>query len=789
MDFIGKQLLRTEDARFLNGCGNYVDDIKVPDQAYAAFLRSPYASATITHIDTEQALSLEGVITVLTGKDWENSGGGDTSILWDVSSHDGTPMKTVPRPVLVSDTCKHVGDTLAMVVANSPNQAQNALEAINVSWTPRTCITQTAKAIEANAPLVHDDLQTNVSYDWRTGNLNDVQKIIKSASHVEKLELINNRVIPSPIEPRAVIGSYDRSSGRYTLWSTTQNPHLVRGWLANDTLKEDEQNLRVIAPDVGGGFGQKTYHYPEEPCVLWASKLIGRPVRWTSSRSEGMSVDTHARDHVTKCEIAFDNNNYITALYVDTIANLGAYQSQFGAAIPTMFYSSVLSGLYTIPNIYCRVRGVYTNTVSVDAYRGAGAPEGSYLLERLIDNSARALKINSLDLRELNLISKRKMPYKSATGTTYDVGDFPAALSRAKRIANFDGLVARQTECRKNGKLMGIGVASFIRSGGAGPSRLAAQLGSRMGLWDVANVRIHPTAKISVFCGSHSHGQSHATTYAQIVADRFGCAIADIDVIEGDTDRIPYGLGTWASRSITVVGTAITLASDRIIKKGANLAAHLMECDFNDITFSDGTYNVKGTDRNIHFSEIAKQSYYGANYPEDFELGLEETAFYDPDDFNYPYGVHVAVVNIDPDTGFITLDDYIAVNDVGRVINPMVVDGQCHGGIAQGTGQALMELATYGPDSGQLISGSLMDYAVPRARDLPSFTIDRLETITDTNPLGVKGAGELDTSGPPAAIANAVIDAVCHLGIKHIDLPLTPLKVWEAINLHSYPST
>lgn len=785
MDFIGKHLLRTEDTRFLNGYGNYVDDIHIPNQTYAAFLRSPYASAKISNIDTKQALSIKGVFTVLTGKDWQSSGGGDTSVLWDISSHDGTLMKTVSRPVLVSDICRHVGDTVAMVVADSPNKAQDALEAIKVDWTPQTSVTKTAKAIEKNAPLVHDQLETNVSYDWRSGNLDDVLSSIKSASHVEKLELINNRVIPSPIEPRAVIGLYDRSSSRYTLWSTTQNPHLVRGWLANDTLKEDEQNLRVIAPDVGGGFGQKTYHYPEEPCVLWASKLIGKPVRWTSSRSEGMSVDTHARDHVTKCQMAFDNNNIIIALHVDTIANLGAYQSQFGAAIPTMFYASVLSGLYTIPNIYCRVRGVYTNTVSVDAYRGAGAPEGSYLVERLIDNSARTLKKNSLDLRELNLISKTKMPYASATGTTYDVGDFPAAVSRAKSIANFEDLVARQTEYRSTGGLMGIGVASFIRSGGAGPSRVAAHLGSRMGLWDVANVRIHPTGKISVFCGSHSHGQSHATTYAQIVADRFGCEIADIDIVEGDTDRIPHGLGTWASRSITVVGTAITLASDRIIKKGATLAAHIMECDSNDITFSQGSYNVKGTDRKIHFPEIAKQSYYGANYPEDFELGLEETAFYDPNDFNYPYGVHVAVVTVDPETGTIALKDYIAVNDVGRVINPMVVDGQCHGGIAQGVGQALMEHAAYGSDSGQLISGSLMDYTLPRAKDLPSFTIDRLITLTNTNPLGVKGAGELDTSGPPAAIANATIDAVWHLGIKHIDLPLTPLRVWEAIHHHS----
>ena len=627
MGHVGEARARKEDDRFLTGRGRFVDDLRLPDEAHAAFVRSPHAHARIESISAARALA------VLTGDDWRRAGGGDTAVLWDITSHDGAPMTTAPRPVLTAGVARHVGDTVALVVAKDPDAAAQAAAAVETAWEPLAAVTDTASAAEADAPLVHEQFASNVSYDWRIGDRTAVDAAMAAAAHVATLRLGNNRLAPSAIEPRAVIGDHDRGTSRYTLWSTTQNPHLVRQWLARDTLRAPEQDIRVVAPDVGGGFGQKTYHYPEEASVLWASKLVGRPVRWTATRAETLLVDIHARDHVTEARMAFDRDGRVTAVEADTIANLGAYQSQFGAAIPSIFHGGMLSGQYAIPVLHCRVRGVYTHTTPIDAYRGAGNPEITYVLERLFENGARALGYDVIEARARNLVPAAGMPYASATGVAYDVGDFPAVLDKARRLAAIGELRDEQARLRAAGVLMGIGLAAFIRSGGAGPSRFAAALGSRMGLWDVATVRVHPSGKITVLCGSHSHGQSHATTYAQIVADRFGCGIDDIDVVEGDTDRIPHGLGTWASRSITVVGTALALASDRVIDKGRRLAAHLLECAEGDVDFGDGAYAVRGTDRQMSFAEIAGMAYRGASYPEGFELGLEEAAFYDPDDF------------------------------------------------------------------------------------------------------------------------------------------------------------
>ncbi len=778
---IGQPLLRKEDDRFLTGRGTYVDDLAIPDQAYAAFVRSPHAHATIGRIDAAPALAVPGVRAVLTGEDWAKAGGGTTPVLWEVTSHDGSPMHEISRPILTTGTARHVGDTVALVVADSPAAAADGAEAVAVDWEPLPAIVDTAGALAPDAPLVHPDFGTNVSYDWRIGDAAAAEAALQSAAHVTELTLVNNRLAPNPIEPRAVIGAYDASKGQYTVWSTTQNPHLVRSWLSRDTLRADEQNIRVVSPDVGGGFGQKTYHYPEEAALPWAAKVVGRPVRWTASRSENLAVDTHARDHVTTCRMGFDGEGRIVGLQVDTIANLGAYQSQFGAAIPSVFYGGMFSGLYAVPAISCRVRGVYTNTVAVDAYRGAGAPECAYVVERLVETGARELGIDRLTIRERNLVPRARMPYTSATGITYDVGDFPATFAKARALADVDALRAEQARLRDQGVLMGIGAAAFIRGGGAGPSRLAAQIGSRMGLWDVASVRVHPSGKVTVFCGSHSHGQAHATTYSQIVADRLGCAVEDVEVVEGDTDRIPYGLGTWASRSITVVGSALSIAAERIIDKGKQLAAHVLECAEADLDFADATYRVRGTDRALSFVKVADLAYSGADYPDGFELGLEETAFFDPGDFNYPYAVHVCTVNVDPETGQVHLTGYYGVSDVGRVINPLVVDGQRHGATVQGIGQALLENVVYDADGGQLVSGSFMDYGLPRADDLPPLMQASHETLTETNPLGVKGVGELDTAGPPAAIVNAVVDALSPFGIRHIDMPLSPERVWRAI--------
>lgn len=781
MAYVGEALARKEDERFLIGRGRFVDDVRLPGEAHAAFVRSPHAHARIGAVSVARARDMPGVLAVLTGDDWYRAGGGDTAVLWDVASHDGAPMATAPRPVLTAGTARHVGDTVALVVAEDRDAAIDAAAAVEVAWEPLPSVTDTALAVAAEAPSVHERFPSNVSYDWRIGDQAAVDAAMTAAAHVATLRLGNNRLAPSAIEPRAVIGEYDRGRGRYTLWTTTQNPHLVRQWLARDTLRAPEQDIRVVAPDVGGGFGQKTYHYPEEASVLWASKLTGRPVRWTATRAETLLVDIHARDHATEARMAFDGTGRVTAVEADTIANLGAYQSQFGAAIPSIFYGGMLSGQYAIPAVHCRVRGVYTHTTPVDAYRGAGNPEIVYVLERLFENGARALGHDAVEARARNLVPAAAMPYANAAGVAYDTGDFPAVLDKARRLARIEELRAEQRRLRRGGVLMGIGLAAFVRSGGAGPSRLAAALGSRVGLWDVATVRVHPGGRITVLCGSHSHGQSHATTYAQIVADRFGCALDDIDVVEGDTDRIPHGLGTWASRSITVVGTALALASDRIVDKGRRLAAHLLECAEGDVDFAEGAYAVRGTDRRMAFADIADMAYRGASYPEGFELGLEEAAFHDPENFNYPYGTHVATVVVDPDTGQVRLTSYYSVEDAGLVINPLVVGGQRHGAAAQGIGQALFEQVRYDGPSGQLLTGSFMDYAMPRADDLPAFALDEHVTPTGTNPLGVKGVGELGTSGPPAAIGNAVVDALWHLGVRHIEMPFTPERVWRAI--------
>ena len=781
MAHVGKAQPRLEDDRFLTGRGRFVDDIRLPGEAHAAFVRSPHAHARIAQISTGKARAMPGVLAVLTGADWRRDGGGDSDVLWDLSSHDGTPMAVARRPVFVTDKARHVGDTIALVVAEDPHAAADAAAAVEVAWEPLASVTALAATVEAGAPLVHEEFGSNVAYDWRLGDAAATEAAFAAAAHVTRLRLVNNRLAPSAIEPRAAIGAYDPGSERYTLWSANQNPHLVRQWLSRDTLRAPEHAIRVVAPDVGGGFGQKTYHYPEDASLPWAARLVGRPVRWTATRAETLAVDIHARDHVTEARMAFDEDGRVSAVDVDSIANLGAYQSQFAACIPTLFCATMLSGQYAIPALHYRVLGVYTNTAPVDAYRGAGNPEITYIVERLIENGARERLRDPVEARAGSLVPAAAMPYASATGITYDVGDYPAVLDKARALADLDALRAEQARLRAGGVLMGIGMAAFVRSGGAGPSRLAAALGSRMGLWDVATVRVHPSGKITVLCGSHSHGQSHATTYAQIVADRFGCALADIDVVEGDTDRIPHGLGTWASRSITVVGSALAVASDRIVDKGRRLAAHLMECAVEDIDFESGDYSVRGTDRRMSFVEVAGMAYRGADYPEGFELGLEEAAFFDPDDFNYPYGTHVAAVTVDPETGAVRLTGYYSVEDAGLVINPLVVDGQRHGAAAQGIGQALLEDVRYDPETGQLLSGSFMDYALPRADDLPAFALDSHVTLTGTNPLGVKGVGELGTAGPPAAIGNAILDALWHLGVRHVEMPFTPERVWRAI--------
>ena len=784
---IGQRVLRREDERLLRGRGRFVDDSRLENAANLALVRSPHAHARLRRIDTAVAASMPGVLGVLTGDDWNAAGFGELPCIWRVDSSNGAAMNEATRPAIVAlaagrGEVRHVGDIVVAVIATSAAQALDAADAILVEYEPLDAIVETGRALDPSAPLVHERFGTNLCFDIEFGNRAAVDAALLHAARVTSLELVNNRVAPSPLEPRATAGMYNFEDDHYTLWTSSQNPHLVRRWLSESSLRIPEHRVRVVSPDVGGGFGQKISHYPEEPIVLWASKLYGRPIRWTGTRSENLLEDTQARDHLTRCSMAFDAEGRILALDVDTIAAIGAYVTAFGAAIPGYFYAPLLAGMYRTPAIYGRVRGVYTNTVPVDAYRGAGRPEATYVVERLIEAGANEMGIDVRDIRRLNFLRSSDFPYVSPVRMRYDSGNYAGLMDKLDTIAGYDALRVEQGRLRAEGKYMGIGLAGFIDSSGGSPSRLAAQLGRRVASWDNAVVRVHPTGKITVFCGGHSHGQGHATTFAQIVAERIGCAVDDVDIVEGDTDRIPYGHGTYGSRSLSVIGIAVALATEKIVNKGAKIAAHLLECAEADVSFSQGRYVVAGTDRSAGFSQVVHAAYHADPYPLDLDPGLEETSFYDPPGRNVPAALHLCTVLVDIDTGKVTVRDFWAVDDVGRVINPMIVEGQIHGGIAQGIGQALMEAVVYDSE-GQPLTGSFMDYAVPRASDLPAFETARQETPSPDNPLGVKGVGESGTIGAPAALVNAVIDALRPLGVRHLDMPLTPMRVWTAIQL------
>ncbi len=778
--YIGKSIERVEDFRFLTGRGHFVDDMAVPDAASAVFVRSPHAHAEICGLSTDAAKAMPGVLAVLTGEDWDGEGLGKSPVMWHVPNGD-QPQNEAPRPFLTTGRVRHVGDTVAMVVAEGQFLALDAAEAVEVEYEPLPANVVTEKALDADSPVIHDQFGSNVVFDVVIGDETATNDAFAKAAHIESLEIEQNRITAVPMEPRALVGEYDVVSDRYTLWASLQAPHVTRQWLAEHSIKAPEHKIRVVAPDVGGGFGQKIYHYPEEPTVLWASKKIGRPVRWTSTRGENLLVDTHARDHATTAEMAFDEDGRILGLRVSSLTCCGAYLSPFGSCIPAYAYGMILSGAYAIPAIHARIRGVYTNTTPVDAYRGAGRPEGICVPERLLTNYARATGRDEREVRARNFIKPEQYPYESATGATYDSGDLPELARKLETIFDYDTARAEQARLREEGVLMGIGIAALHDSAGFGPSGLLAEYGARTGTWDMATIRVHPSGKITVLCGSHNHGQAHSTTFAQVAADGLGVPFEDIEIVYGDTDRIPMGMGTYASRSMTLIGSALKIGSERVIEKGSVLAAHLLEAEREDIAYEGGNFRVEKTNRSLSFAEIAKAAYTGASYPEGFEIGLEVSTFFDPPDLNYPSSIHAVIVLIDPETGRISLRDYYAVDDAGVVINPMVVEGQIHGGLAQGIGQAITEQCVFDPESGQFLSGSLMDYIVPRADDLPSFVTILHEVPSTTNPLGVKGIGETGTIGAPPAIGNAVLDALWPLGVRHIDMPFTAEKVWRTI--------
>jgi carbon-monoxide dehydrogenase large subunit len=772
---IGQSVRRKEDARFLTGSGQYTDDVVMPRQTYACFLRSPHAHAKIRNIDTKAANASPGVIAVFTGADLTGVNGLPCG--WLITDMAGTPMNEPAHPVLAQGKVRHVGDPVALIVAETALQAKDAAEAVSVDYEVLPAVVSCVDALKPGAPQVHD--AGNKCYTWALGDKAAVDAAFAKAAHVAKVDIVNNRLVPNAIEPRAVVASYNRAEQAYTLYVSNQNPHVERLLMTAFVLGLPETKVRVIAPDVGGGFGSKIYLYAEDVALVWASKQVNRSIKWTAERSEAFVSDAHGRDHVTHAELACDANGKFLAMRVTTTANLGAYLSTFASCIPTILYATLLAGQYTTPAIYCEVTASFTNTVPVDAYRGAGRPEATYVVERLVHQAAVDLNIPQDEIRRRNFI--RKFPYATPVALTYDTGNYDATLDEAMKMADVAGFAARKAEAAKRGKLRGLGYASYIEACGLAPSNVAGALGARAGLYEAGEVRVNPTGGVTVFTGSHSHGQGHETTFAQIVAARLGIDIGTVEVVHGDTGRIPFGMGTYGSRSLAVGGTAIVKALDKVIAKGKKIAAHLLEAAETDIEFKDGKFTVAGTDRSKAFGEVALAAYVPHNYPlHNTEPGLNETAFYDPTNFTYPAGTHICEVEIDPETGKTTVVAFTACDDFGIIINPMIVEGQVHGGVAQGLGQALLEQCVYDAN-GQLLTGSYMDYAMPRSNDMPSIKVGTQVTPCTHNPLGAKGCGEAGAIGAPAAMMNAVHDALLAAGVKDVQMPASPHRVWKAI--------
>ena len=783
-DLIGQSVKRVEDRRFVTGHGRYTDDISLPRMTWATLVRSPHAHALIRNVDISAARSAPGVVAIFVGKDLEAAGVGGLPCGWQVDFKNGDQMKEPPHPVLAVDKVRHVGDPVAIVIAETRVQARDAAELVSVDYEVLDAVVHPVKATAQGAPQLFDDVPGNIPFDWELGDQAATDEALAGADHVTTLDFVNQRLIPNAIEPRSAIGDFDASRDHYTLYTTSQNPHVIRLLLCAFVLGLPEHKVRVVSPDVGGGFGSKIFHYAEEVLAVWCSGQIGRPVKWTADRSESFITDAHGRDHVTKAEMGFDKEGRIVGLRVETHANMGAYLSTFAPCIPTYLYGTLLQGLYTTPAVHVGVTAVFTNTTPVDALRGAGRPEATYLLERLLDTAAHEMGEDPAALRLKNFIPPfdgvKEAGYQTQVALVYDSGDYETSLKKALEMASYDDMRKEQEKARGEGRLVGIGLSTYIEACGIAPSAVVGALGARAGLYESAGVRVQPTGKVSVFVGSHSHGQGHETTFSQLVADQLGIPMEDVEIIHGDTESVPFGMGTYGSRSLAVGGVAITKSVDKVKEKGARIAAHLLESAEEDLEYAGGQWTVKGTDRSIGFGDVALTAYVPHNYPEGLEPGLEFTSFYDPANFTFPYGAHIAMVEVDPETGRIDLKRYVACDDVGNVVNPMIVDGQVHGGVTHGVGQALMEGAIYDED-GQLLNGSYMDYAMPRADDLPSFELDRTVTPCPHNPLGVKGAGETGTIGSTPAVVNAVVDALWHLGVRDLEMPLTPQRVWQAM--------
>ncbi len=773
---IGARVVRKEDKRFITGKGRYVDDIKLLGMTHAHFIRSPHAHAKVKKIDSSAALQMPGVVAVLTGRELVDDKVGNLICGWAITSKDGSPMKMGAWPAMAPETVRFVGQAVAVVIADSKNLARDAAEAVVVEYEELPAVADIHAAVKAGAPQLHPEAPGNQVYDWVIGDEGATDAAFAKAANVVKLDVTNNRLAPNAMEPRAAIADYDAAEEHFTLYTTSQNPHVARLVLSAFYNIAPEHKLRVIAPDVGGGFGSKIFIYPEEMVALWASKKVGRPVKWTGDRTEAFLTDAHGRDHVTHAEMAFDANNKITGLKVKTYANFGAYMSLFSSSVPTYLYATLLSGQYNIPAIHAEVIGVYTNTTPVDAYRGAGRPEASYLIERLMETAARQLKVDPAQLRRTNFITQ--FPHQTPVIMAYDIGDFNASLDAAMKAIDYAGFPARKAKAKADGKLRGIGVSCYIEACGIAPSKAVGSLGAGVGLWESAEVRVNPVGTIEILTGSHSHGQGHETTFCQLVAERLGVPISQVSIVHGDTDKVQFGMGTYGSRSAAVGLTAILKAMEKMEAKAKKIAAHALEASEADIVIENGEFKVTGTDKAIALPMVALAAYTAHNLPDGMEPGLKESAFYDPTNFTFPAGTYICELEVDPGTGKTSFLNFVAADDFGRLINPMIVEGQVHGGLVQGIGQALLEHAIYDA-SGQPVTASFMDYAMPRADDVPSFNLSHTTTLCPGNPLGIKGCGEAGAIGASAAVINAITDAI---GKNNLEMPATPDRVWRTIH-------
>jgi aerobic carbon-monoxide dehydrogenase large subunit len=776
----GAKIKRREDPRLITGKATYTDDLQPARLAHAQIVRSQHAHARIKRIDVDAARRHPGVVAVFTGKDLQGTIN-PIPTAWLIPNSD---LKTPPHPALAMDTVRYVGDGVAVVVAEDRYTARDAAGLVRVEYEPLPAVVDQQKAMERGAPQIHADVPNNLAFKWALGNAEATAAAFKDAERdgvVLSQRFTNQRLIPNAIETRAVVAQYNSGSGELTVWYTTQNPHIAR-FLMSVVTGIPEHKVRIIAPEVGGGFGSKIPFYADEAIVAFCAKATGRPVKWSEDRRENYQSTIHGRDHITDLEVAARRDGTITALRGKTWANLGAYLSTAAPGVPTILHGLMLTGCYTIPNLEYVVYGVFTNTTPVDAYRGAGRPEATYLIERIVDLVAAKLNMDPADVRRKNFIPPDKFPYTTAEGLSYDSGNYPPALDKALAMVEYTRLRDEQKRAPKGSRRLGIGLSTYVEICGLGPSAVAGAVGFQGGLWESAVVRMHPTGKATAFTGASPHGQGEETTFAQIVAEELGLPIEDIEVVHGDTAQIPMGWGTYGSRTTVVGGAAIALAARRVREKATKIAAHMLEAAETDVVFDQGRFHVRGSPgRAKTIQEVTLQAYLAWNLPKGVEPGLEATASYDPSNFTFPFGAHVAVVEVDAETGQVELTRYVAVDDCGRVINPLIVDGQVHGGLVQGIAQALCEGAAYSPD-GQLLTGTMADYAVPKAHMFPTFATDRTETPSPHNPLGVKGVGETGTIASTPAIVNAVVDALRPYGITHLDMPLTPERIWNAVH-------